>query len=392
MPACPFSNYWAKQGTERLQKKNEVERREGARAPDPRPVTDVGEVKNEKERRTLLDAAIAAGRNPETIGIYRLAYKRWVEVVRSGTFQDADLPTLGRLVVGLGGGNAIETGLRLHHTYGVPVIPGSALKGLASHYCHEVWGQVEQGEQAPEDNKLFRRGKDNHRLLFGSGDDGGCVTFHDAWIVPSSLSQWGIVLDVLTPHHPDFQANPETSPPTDFDNPIPIAFLSVVGSFHVAVSWNDPRIGDLAAQWTDLALELLKDALRHWGVGGKTSSGYGRLGTIDKAPPPAKAAATDRVAVPQAPRTKRNFGDPARVKILGRRGENKGGYRVQEEGHHEGILNLGTVRGNPSEGDLVEVFVKDDDVSRPQYIWDKPAPPKPKPGSAGQGRKTGGRR
>jgi CRISPR-associated protein Cmr6 len=49
----------------------------------------------------------------------------------------------GRLIVGLGGDNVLETGLTLHHTYGVPLIPGNALKGLAAHYCDQVWGQAD---------------------------------------------------------------------------------------------------------------------------------------------------------------------------------------------------------------------------------------------------------
>ena len=52
----------------------------------------------------------------------------------------ATLSTAGRLIVGLGSENVLETGIRLHHTYGLPIIPGSAFKGLAAHYCHEAWG------------------------------------------------------------------------------------------------------------------------------------------------------------------------------------------------------------------------------------------------------------
>ncbi len=36
-----------------------------------------------------------------------------------------------RLVVGLGHNTVLETGLTLHHTWGLPMLPGSALKGLA---------------------------------------------------------------------------------------------------------------------------------------------------------------------------------------------------------------------------------------------------------------------
>ncbi len=40
-----------------------------------------------------------------------------------------------RMVVGLGGESVLETDLTLHHLYGVPMIPGSALKGLTRAYA-----------------------------------------------------------------------------------------------------------------------------------------------------------------------------------------------------------------------------------------------------------------
>jgi CRISPR-associated protein Cmr6 len=138
-------------------------------------------------------------------------------------------------VVGLGSENVLETGLRLHHTYGIPVIPGSALKGLASHYCDEVWGQ-RHNEKASEENLLFRRRGTHHSLLFGTTEDGGVITFHDALLTPESLNQGALGLDVMTPHHPKWQVN--GAPPTDFDSPVPVSFLSVSGTFEIRLSWS----------------------------------------------------------------------------------------------------------------------------------------------------------
>jgi Uncharacterized protein predicted to be involved in DNA repair (RAMP superfamily) len=44
---------------------------------------------------------------------------------------DCQLKTASRLVVGLGAGNVLETSLTLHHIFGIPYIPASALKGVA---------------------------------------------------------------------------------------------------------------------------------------------------------------------------------------------------------------------------------------------------------------------
>jgi len=54
-----------------------------------------------------------------------------------------DLHTNWRLVVGLGSGSVYETSLTLHHIYGIPYIPGSALKGITrSYYLTQVlWPQ-----------------------------------------------------------------------------------------------------------------------------------------------------------------------------------------------------------------------------------------------------------
>ena len=217
---------------------------------------------------------------------YALAYDRWTGSLPRET--SAVLPVQGRLIVGLGGDNVLETGLTLHHTYGVPIIPGSAIKGLAAHYCDQVWGNA--------DTKFKKvRGKQDattgeyHEVLFGTTDDSGHITFYDAWITPDSLradGTSGLVLDVMTPHHSDYYSgntrrqpdgHEELIPPTDFDDPNPVTFLSVAGAFHVAVSCDVP--GEAGDRWAKLAFDLLKEALREWGVGGKTSSGYGRLGT-----------------------------------------------------------------------------------------------------------------
>ena len=44
----------------------------------------------------------------------------------------------------------------------------------------------------------------------------------------------------------------------------------------MAVSWRGPEHKE-ATNWTDRVLELLCDALCDWGVGGKTTSGYGHF-------------------------------------------------------------------------------------------------------------------
>jgi CRISPR-associated protein Cmr6 len=257
------------------------------------------------EKRALLGAAVRAARSEPLRAIYDQAFRRWNDSFQDGPpHRFADLYSGGRLIVGLGvpgapgRENVLEAGIRLHHTYGLPVIPGSALKGLAAHYCDHGWGQRGQ-EGAADENQPFRRGGTYHDLFFGTTDDGGVIAFHDAWIVPEGLSHDGLTLDVMTPHHPQWQT--DDAPPTDFDSPVPVAFLSASGMFRVRISWTGPSPCEEAEKWTDLAFRLLKEALAEWGVGGKTSSGYGRLVPRADESMPAASAASETPAVPAAP-------------------------------------------------------------------------------------------
>ncbi len=327
-----------------------------------------GDGGNPKEKRSLLDAAINAAVNEEVRALYRIAFDRWSASLPTDP-APVDLATTGRLIVGLGSENVLETGIRLHHNYGMPIIPGSALKGLAAHYCDQVWGPTEKKFKQPtkvedEAYRKFLAGKDPkpednlHRLLFGNTDDSGCIVFHDAWLTPDSPKP--LVLDVMTPHHPKWLDG--SVPPTDFDSPTPVPFLSVTGAFHVAVSWHGPA-SDKAKNWTERALSLLCDALKDWGVGGKTTSDYGRL-TLPPTPPP-----------PPPPK-KRDSGQKAKVKIIAPR--QKVGFDVQdvEPGRNPGPLTV----GSPPPGtdtnleSIVNVLVHVDDERKPQYKW----PPAPK--------------
>lgn len=204
--------------------------------------------------------------------IYEAAFARRLEWVGALKERHAvedfcvETPSHQRLVIGLGNSSPLETGFTLHSTFGVPMIPGSALKGIAS-------------------NGLPADGYER-KILFGGTDDAGFITFHDAWISPQSITndQQGLIEDVMTPHHGHYYDGAkytgglregEIIPPTDFDDPTPITFLSVRGSFHVVLTCEDP--GKDGERWLRRAKDVLLAALKSSGAGGKGSSGYGRL-------------------------------------------------------------------------------------------------------------------
>ena len=248
-----------------------------------------GQEDHPKERKALFNAAKQAQAHGKAL--YQNAFNRREKTLNTLTSQSEKLTIKARLIIGLGGENVLETGITLHHTYGTPIIPGSALKGLTAHYCDQVWGLADEHREFRNERKVKdANGKiietisqgQYHHILFGSNEDCGFITFHDAWIMPDCLSgkKLGLVDDVMTPHHGDYYSvksddSDQLVAPSDFDDPNPVTFLAVAGTFQVFLSCESTS--DDGKDWLDLAMKLLVAALENWGIGGKTNAGYGRM-------------------------------------------------------------------------------------------------------------------
>jgi len=200
----------------------------------------------------LLDK-VCAMREPS---IYRPAFERWLGALDALGVRPRVATATVRLAMGHGRESVIETGLALHHTYGVPYIPGSSLKGVAAGFAAGALGG------------LWAKDEAGHHTLFGTTDAAAYVDFLDALPLPGT---WGLQRDVLTVHHQRYYRG-EDAPPADWDDPNPVAFLTAVGKFLIALC---PEAG--AGAWADAGYGILKMALEEVGVGGKTSSGFGRL-------------------------------------------------------------------------------------------------------------------
>lgn len=189
---------------------------------------------------------------------YRRFFNRWqTALAQNKTIVVKEARVQGRLSIGLGGESVIETAITLHHTYGVPYIPGSALKGLAANYARNKLGE-----------KDWNAKSDAYETLFGDTKSAGYVTFFDALYVPGSGHNDHVLWpDVVTVHHPNYYQGNE--PPADWDSPTPVPFLSATGSYLLALGG--------PADWVEAAFEILALALAEEGVGAKTSSGYGRM-------------------------------------------------------------------------------------------------------------------
>ncbi|WP_457548468.1 type III-B CRISPR module RAMP protein Cmr6 [Archaeoglobus sp.] len=249
----------------------------------------------------------------EAIKLYEKHYETlrnlWV-VTKARTFS---MKTKSRLIIGLGDESVYETSIRLHRNYGVPYIPGSALKGVAKHYAiqllteanydvlrkrlrnedyFEIAGKVQRLLEESEESKVdlsfeFENSEnvsfEELRMIFGTQKREGSIIFFDAFPTPGQLKDKLILeLDVMNPHYQPYysasgkelQTNVEKAP-GDWHNPTPIFFLTVPKGveFQFAIA---PR-SEEGAELLDKAKDMLVSALKEFGVGAKTSLGYGRF-------------------------------------------------------------------------------------------------------------------
>lgn len=224
-------------------------------------------------KRQLVDEVAQIKVSP----LYERFYDRWKRSLEELGAQCREARCPGRVAINLGAEGVLETAIALHHTYGVPYLPGSALKGLAAHYAANRLDKVHWG-----------RGCSAFKILFGDPTSAGYVHFFDALYIPGSAREKGPLWeDVITVHHPKYYQGDNNSPPADWDSPIPIPFLTASGSFLIALSG--------PAQWVQAAFEILGSALRDEGIGAKTSSGYGRMELSDSA---GNSARSSSMAIP----------------------------------------------------------------------------------------------
>lgn len=260
------------------------------------PIGDGGKVPDDKKAgwlETLTKHTVSA---EHTVSAdYDKFFKCWEKSLKVSGATVWTLTLSTRLLIGHGNPSGTDIGLTVHHTWGVPVIPGSALKGLLAHYVETTYGPD------PEDSVDSKRAKfagvtwagsrivgkpgDYFEALFGSppvaGGEAdsaspgrqGRIIFHDALYVPEN-TQTPFSADVLTVHQkPYYDSLGKDAFPSDYASPVPLPFLTVRPNTKFLIALSD-RTGSTG--WTDLAREILADALIKWGVGGKTSLGYGR--------------------------------------------------------------------------------------------------------------------
>ncbi|MFN4298823.1 MAG: type III-B CRISPR module RAMP protein Cmr6 [Thermaurantimonas sp.] len=222
-----------------------------------------------------------------------------------------------RLVVGLGSGSVFETSITLHHIYGFPYIPASAVKGVLRSYlittlqgnkadseallfhhskemcdifgCGEETIYEENGQKKRmttyykrcynEDRQKF--GKDTSKYRYPeTTEKTGDVIFFDAY--PTHSPQGCIKADIMNPHYPEYYGG--NKPPADWQSPVPIIFLTVENltfQFMVGlpkgVENQHIKLGNKSDDMLTVVSDYLKEALTQRGIGAKTAVGYGYM-------------------------------------------------------------------------------------------------------------------
>jgi len=180
------------------------------------------------------------------------------------TIESLKCSTDWRLIIGLGGESVYETSMTLHHIYGIPYIPGQAVKGIVR---NSIITELFDNEDQALENLGFCK-------IFGSQKNKGQMIFFDAF--PTAKPR--IKPDIMNVHYPDYYGSKKL-PPADYQNPNPIPFLTVEKTeFEFIIGIKDNKIvgtGELNEKSLNTAKNWLKEALKNHGIGAKTAVGYG---------------------------------------------------------------------------------------------------------------------
>jgi CRISPR-associated protein Cmr6 len=177
------------------------------------------------------------------------------------------------MIAGIGQTHPNEVGMTFDYTLGIPYIPASSIKGVVrfTHTTSIIDKAIKSGKVVSDkfdDEEEWTNIPD----LFGKGGNEGKrgkAIFLDAY--PEKIPE--LKVDIMNPHYRDYYSDEKgTTAPTDNMQPNPIFFLAVDKNtkfiFRILI---DKRCEKLL----DTAKNALKEALTIYGIGAKTSVGYG---------------------------------------------------------------------------------------------------------------------
>jgi CRISPR type III-B/RAMP module RAMP protein Cmr6 len=218
-------------------------------------------------------------------------------------FGFVELVAESRLLLHLGRANVLENvGLYCERTTGLPIIPGTALKGVVSTWAcwSEHFNPADRAFREFSKNSTQRRNFTAQeaqlaRRILGDDNPNGSESAGEVIFLGGfPLTVPALGLDIVNPHH-DAQGNPV--------DPKPNTFLCLEPGtqwrFAFYVRPGAQQAGDLIAT----TKRWMEEALTQLGIGAKTAAGYGRFRTPTDA---------DRQAAQQAAAAAQAADDAAR--------------------------------------------------------------------------------
>lgn len=257
----------------------------------------------EKAARLRVEAALAntlasTAKPPTDLAALRAQHtRRFLGLFRSA-FGNRACVTIGqlegRLAINLADGLIQNAGICLDRLFGLPFIPGSAVKGVCRHAALEELKKATGDQRA----KLFRivvsvfgaatsdfeaprspRGRDDKGKAAGSFfpyldltepiNQKGAVSFLPAYPVNESK----VVVDLTNVHTPEYYRTGEIESLANerpLPNPFPVVEAGAQFAFCLVLNRidQDPALLDHARRWLEMALTV-------HGLGAKTAAGYG---------------------------------------------------------------------------------------------------------------------
>lgn len=214
-----------------------------------------------------------AGADPSEA--YKKAFEGWRYAVTDMACWTFEATLATRLTVGLGVANPGENGIALQRTYGMPLIPGSTIKGALRACALEMCGvkdNVEprwKREEAPPEAQPALQ-------VFGATDAMAAVTCFDAWWVPEGKP---FCVETWTPHHQGYMTKGQGLP-LESEEPTPLGLFAVPKG---AKFWFAFLVPNPQAEWIAALVPVVKLALER-GLSAKHSQGYGRFVVPNLAP------------------------------------------------------------------------------------------------------------
>lgn len=267
------------------------------------------EGKKEKPLRAELhqQAVEALRLDKPAVETYRSFFARWKHAMETSDTprRIVEIQAQTRVLLHPSTNSSITDGsILLHHTYGVPYLPGSGLKGLARAWMRQTVDLDERRARQAQYGDAWAkmrsdaRDQDLVRALFGlvpRDEDGpdaraeaGAIEFLDALWIPEkpkdASADWSpLAIDVINPHQSDYYTGDK--PPADTNEPIPTHRLSIAPGARFCVVIEGVRANRDVMPWIDFAVDdLLGPALANLGFGAWTNSGYGRFEIKDGKP------------------------------------------------------------------------------------------------------------